>query len=144
MRIRRSCPGRPLRGCRVGDVQRAVVHVLVVVGRRTGVVRVRVLRVQCIEHAALDIRERPFKPTLAVALGRREHLVRRRGRILSVVMRLHLRKCGKTWRKVNSRWRRGRGGHGRVARAVVGDKDAHADLELALQLADALTKARNH
>ena len=93
----------------------------------------------------------------------------RRGRTLSVVMRLHLRKCGKTWRKVDSRWKRRRGGHSRVARAVVGDRDAHAALELvvvqladaltktrglllgdaptkahALQLADALTKARNH
>ena len=61
-----------------------------------------------------------------------------------MVMRLHLRKCGKTWRKVDSRLKRRRGRHGRVARAVVGDRDAHADLELALQLADALTKARNH
>ena len=69
---------------------------------------------------------------------------RRRGRTLSVAMRLHLRKCGKTWRKVDSRWKRRRGGHGRVARAVVGDRDAHADLELAPQLAGELTKARNH
>ena len=67
---------------------------------------------------------------------------RRWGRTLSVVMRLHLRKCSKTWRKVDSRWKRRRGGHGRVARAVVGDRDAHAALELAVQLADALTKAR--
>ena len=127
MRIRGSCPGQPLRGRRVDDVQRAVVTRIdrVVVGRRTGVVRVRVLRVQRIEHAALDIREQPFKPTLAVALGRREHLVRRRGRILSVVMRLHLRKCGKTWRKVDSRWRRGRGGHGSEAGAcTVRNRDA--------------------
>ena len=58
-----------------------------------------------------------------------------------MVMRLHLKKCGKTWRKVDSCWKRRRGGHGRVARAVVGDRDAHAALELAVQLADALTKA---
>ena len=57
-------------------------------------------------------------------------------------MRLHLKKCGKTWRKVDSRWKRRRGGHGRVARAVVEDRDAHAALGLAVQLADALTKAR--
>ena len=50
----------------------------------------------------------------------------RRGKTLSVVMRLHLRKCGKTWRKVDSRWRRGRGGHGRVAGAVVRNRDALA------------------
>ena len=61
-----------------------------------------------------------------------------------MVMRLHLRKCGKTWRNIDSHWKRRRGGHGRVARTVAGDRDAHADLELALQLADALTKARNH
>ena len=67
---------------------------------------------------------------------------RRRGRTLSVVMRLHLRKCGKTWRKVDSRWRQRRGRRGRVARAVVGDRDAHSALELAVQLADALAKAR--
>ena len=67
----------------------------------------------------------------------------RRGKTLSVVMRLHLRKCGKTWRKVDSRWRCGRGGHGRVARAVVGDRDAHAAFELAVQLVDALEKARS-
>ena len=147
MRIRRSCPGRPLCGCRVGDVKRAVVHVLVVVGRRTGVVRVRVLRVQRIEHAALDVRKRPFKPTLAVALGRQEHPVRRRGRILSVVMRLHLRKCGKTWRKVNSRWRRGRGGHGSEAGAcTVRNRDALAAAasEPAFQLSDAQLELRDH
>ena len=147
MRIRRSCPGRPLRGCRVGDVQRAVVHVLVVVGRRTGVVRVRVLRVQRIERAALEIRERPFKPTRAVALGRQEHHVRRRGRVLSVVMRLHLRKCGKTWRKVNSRWRRGRGGHGREAGScTVRNRDALAAAarEPALQLREAQLELRDH
>ena len=45
---------------------------------------------------------------------------RRRGRTLSVVMRLHQRKCGKTWRKIDSRWKRRRGEHGRVARADVG------------------------
>ena len=66
----------------------------------------------------------------------------RRGRTLSVVMRLHQRKCGKTWRMVDSRWKRRRGGHGRVARAVVGDRDAHAAFELAVQLVDALKKAR--
>ena len=147
MRIRRSCPGRPLRGRRVGDVQRAVVHVLVVVGRRTGVVRVRVLRVQRIEHAALDVRKRPFKPTLAVALGCQEQPVRRRGRILSVVMRLRLRKCGKTWKKVNSRWRRGRGGHGSEAGAcTVRNRDALAAAagEPALQLSDAQLELRDH
>ena len=68
----------------------------------------------------------------------------RRGRTLSVVMRLHLRKCGKTWRKVDSRWKRGRGGHGRVAGAVVRSRDAlaAAACELAVQLLDALEKAR--
>ena len=66
----------------------------------------------------------------------------RRRRTLPVVIRLHLKKCGKTWGKVDSRWKRRRGGHGRVARALVGDRDAHAALELAVQLADALTKAR--
>ena len=69
---------------------------------------------------------------------------RRRGRTLSVAMRLHLRKCGKTWRSVDSCWKWRRGGHSRVARAAVGDRDAHADLELALQLSDAMTKVSNH
>ena len=69
---------------------------------------------------------------------------RRRGRALSVVMRLHLRKCGKARRNVDSCWKWQRGGHGRVARAVVGYRDAHADLELALQLSDAMTKVSNH
>ena len=59
-----------------------------------------------------------------------------------MVMRLHLKRCGKTWRKVDSRWKRRRGGHGRVARAVVGNRDAHAAFELAVQLVDALKKAR--
>ena len=59
-----------------------------------------------------------------------------------MVMRLHLPKCGRTWRKVESRWKRRRGRHGHVARAVVGDRDAHAALELAVQLANALTKTR--
>ena len=57
-----------------------------------------------------------------------------------MAMRLHLRKCGKTWRSVDSCWKWRRGGHSRVARAVVRDRDAHADFELALQLAGALTK----
>ena len=143
MRIRRSCPGRPLRGCRVGDVQRTVVHVLIVVGRQTGVV----LRVELVERAALEIRERPLEATRAVALGRREHPVRRRGRILSMVMRLHLRKCGKTWRKVDSRWRRGRGGHGSEAGAcTVRNRDAlaAAACEPALQLSDAQLELRDH
>ena len=48
---------------------------------------------------------------------------------------------GKTWGSVDSR---GRGGRSREARAVVGDGDVHAGLELALQLVDALTKMRNH
>ena len=60
-----------------------------------------------------------------------------------MVMRLHLKKCGKTWRKFDSRWKRRRKGHGRVARAVVGDRDAHAAFELAVQLVGALTKARD-
>lgn len=109
--------------------------------------RERVLRVQRIERAALEIRERPFKPTRAVALGRQEHPVRRRGRILSVVMRLHLRKCGKTWRKVDSRWRRGRGGHGSEAGAcTVRNRDAlaAAACEPALQLRDAQLELRDH
>ena len=58
------------------------------------------------------------------------------GREVGEVVALQYTLCG-------SRWKRRRGGHGRVARAVVGNRDAHADLELALQLADALTKARN-
>ena len=67
----------------------------------------------------------------------------RRGSTLSVVMRLHLRKCGKIWRKVNSRRRRGRRGHGRVAGAVVRNRDAlvAAACELAAQFVDALEKA---
>ena len=67
-----------------------------------------------------------------------------RGGTLSVAMRLHLRRCGKTWRNVDSCWKWRRGGHSRVARAGAGDRDVHADLELALQLADAPTKVRNH
>ena len=59
-----------------------------------------------------------------------------------MAMRLHLRKCGKTWRSVDSCWKWRRGGHSRVARAVVGDRDAHAAFELAVQLVDALKKAR--
>ena len=59
-----------------------------------------------------------------------------------MVMRLHLKKCGQTWKKVDSRSKRRRGGHGRIARAVVGDRDADVVLELAVELADALTKAR--
>ena len=51
MRIRMSCPGRPLRGCRVGDVQRAVVHVLVVAVRLSCVV----LSVELVKRAALEI-----------------------------------------------------------------------------------------
>ena len=43
---------------------------------------------------------------------------RRRRGTLSVAMRLHLRKCGKTWRSVDSCLKRRRGGHSRVARAV--------------------------
>ena len=67
MRIRRSCPGRPLRGCRVGDVQRAVVHVLVVVVRLSCVV----LSVEPVKRAALEIRERPVaEATCSVALSR--------------------------------------------------------------------------
>lgn len=73
MRIRMSCPGRPLRGCRVGDVQRAVVHVLVVAVRLSCVV----LSVELVKRAALEIRERPFEPTLAVALVCRERPVNR-------------------------------------------------------------------
>ena len=57
-------------------------------------------------------------------------------------MRLHLRERGKTWRKVDSRWKLQRGGYGRIARAVVGNRDALAACELAVQLVDALTKAR--
>ncbi len=45
---------------------------------------------------------------------------------------------------VGKRRRWGRGGCSREARAVVGDGDVHAGLELALQLVDALTKTRNH
>ena len=57
-------------------------------------------------------------------------------------MRLHLKKCGKTW--VDSRWRRGRGGHGRVAGPVVRNRNAlaAAACELAVQFVDALEKAR--
>ena len=66
---------------------------------------------------------------------------------MSVVMRLHLRKCGKTWRKVDSRWRRGRGGHGSEAGAcTVRNRDAlaAATCEPALQLRDAQLELRNH
>ena len=69
---------------------------------------------------------------------------RRWERTLSVAMQLHLRKCGETWGSVDSCWKWRRGGHSRVARAVARDRYAHANLELALQLADALAKARNH
>ena len=147
MRIRKSCPRQPLRSCRVEDVQRAIVHVQIVVRRRTGVVRVRVLRVQRIKRAALEIREQSFKSTRAVALGRQEHPVRQQRRILFVVMRLYLRKCGKIWNKVDFRWKRGRGGHGSEAEAcTIRNRDAlaAAACEPALQLRNAQLELRNH
>ena len=63
MRIRMSCPGRSLRGCRVGDVQRAVVHVLVVVVRLSCVA----LSVEPVKRDALKIR----------AVRRRSHVLGR-------------------------------------------------------------------
>jgi len=118
-------------------VQRAIVHVLVVVVRLSCVV----LSVELVKRAALEIRERPLaEATRAVALGRREHPVRRRGRILSMVMRLHLRKCGKTRGRVARR-------SGSVAGArAVRNRDAFAAAarEPALQLRDAELELRDH
>ena len=76
-----------------------------------------------------DVQRAVVARIVQVVVDRNRH----RGKTLSVVMRLHLKKCGKTWRMVESRWKRRRGRHGRVARAVVGDRDAHAALELAVR-----------
>ena len=137
MRIRMSCPGRSLRGCRVGDVQRAVVHVLVVVVRLSCVV----LSVEPVKRDALEIRERSVaEATCSVTLSPWVHHDRRLGRILSMVMRLHLRKCGKTRGRVAQR-----SGSVAGARAVRNrDAFAAADREPALQLRDAELELRDH
>ena len=95
-----SCAGRPLPGCRVGDVQRAVVHVLVVAVRLSCVV----LSVELVKRAALKVGEWPIaEASHAVALGRWEHPRRRQGLISSIVMRLHLRKCSRNQGRVTRR-----------------------------------------
>ena len=72
-----SCPGRPLRGRRVDDIQRAIVHVLVFAVRLSCVV----LSVELVKGTALEIGEQPLaEATRAVALGRREHPVRQQGK----------------------------------------------------------------